>query len=124
MEFSENQPIYLQIVDYFCENILNSNWLPNQKIPSVREIAVTVQVNPNTAQRAYSILQDKGVIYNKRGIGYFVSEDGKDLALAMRKEEFITKELPLLFRSMHLLHLQCDEIEALYKTYLNENNLL
>lgn len=123
MEFTENQPIYIQIVEYFCDNILTGNWKENEKIPSVREIAVTVEVNPNTAMRAYTILQEKEIIYNKRGVGYFVSEDGKQKSLVMRKDDFVSKELPQLFKTMNLLQMTCSDIEKLYDAYKIENNL-
>lgn len=69
MNFANKQPIYMQIADYFCESILKNEWKPNDKLPSVREIAVQVEVNPNTAIRAFTYLQDKGIIFNKKGPG-------------------------------------------------------
>lgn len=114
MDFIDNQPIYMQISDYFCENILTKEWKENEKIPSVREIAVLVEVNPNTAIRAYTFLQDQGIIYNKRGIGYFVAEDGFTKALEMRKDEFIHKDVPIFFKTMNLLNLNCSDMELIY----------
>lgn len=117
MDFANKQPIYMQIAEYFCENILKKEWKENEKIPSVREIAVEVEVNPNTAIRAYTFLQDQGIIYNKRGIGYFVAEDGYEKALQMRKEEFIQKDLPSLFKTMELLTLKLDDLIHLYNKH-------
>lgn len=117
MEFIENQPIYMQIADNFCENILLEKWKANERIPSVRDIAVTMEVNPNTAMRAFVYLQEKDIIYNKRGIGYFVAEEGYQRALELRRAEFIQKDLPALMKTMKLLDISCDEMEALY----NEN---
>ena len=114
MDFVNKQPIYMQIADYFCENILKKEWKQNEKIPSVREIAIQVEVNPNTAIRAYTFLQDQGIIYNKRGIGYFVSEDGYQKAKEMRRAEFVHKDLPSLFKTMELLSIKIDEIIHLY----------
>jgi DNA-binding transcriptional regulator YhcF (GntR family) len=117
MEFIENQPIYMQIADNFCENILLEKWKANERIPSVREIAVTMEVNPNTAMRAFVYLQEKDIIYNKRGIGYFVAEEGYQKALELKREEFIQRDLPVLMKTMKLLDISCNEMEALY----NEN---
>ena len=114
MDFVNKQPIYMQIAEYFCENILKQEWKENEKIPSVREIAVQVEVNPNTAIRAYTFLQDQGIIYNKRGIGYFVAEDGYKKALEMRKSEFVQKDLPYLFKTMNLLSLKLDDLILFY----------
>ncbi len=117
MEFIENQPIYMQIADNFCENILLEKWKANERIPSVRDIAVTMEVNPNTAMRAFVYLQEKEIIYNKRGIGYFVAVEGYQRALELRRAQFIEKDLPVLMKTMKLLDISCDEMEALY----NEN---
>jgi GntR family transcriptional regulator len=119
MEFTNSQPIYLQIAGYFCENILSKEWAEDQKIPSVREIAVLMEVNPNTAMRAYTFLQEKDIIYNKRGIGYFVSASGFDKALAMRRDDFFKKEVPQVFRTMVLLNVGCAELETSFQTYLS-----
>lgn len=110
MDFESKQPIYMQIADYFCENILTKEWKANEKIPSVREIAVQVEVNPNTAIRAFTYLQDQGIIYNKRGLGYYVSDTGYTKALELRKAEFIKKDLPDLFKTMNLLGLTLNDL--------------
>ena len=117
MEFYDKKPIYMQIADYFCENILLKKWKENEKIPSVREIAVAMEVNPNTAMRAFVELQDLGIIYNKRGIGYFVAEDGGSKALAFKKDEFIKKDLPLVFKTLDMLNLSFSELEIIYNEY-------
>ena len=64
------------------------------RIASVREFAVEIEVNPNTVMRAYSYLQDEGIIYNKRGIGYFVGEESMEKVMSLKKNDFIKKELP------------------------------
>jgi GntR family transcriptional regulator len=114
MDFNENQAIYLQIADFFCENILQKKWLPDEKIPSIRDIAVQVEVNPNTAMRTFNYLQDKGIIFNKRGIGYFVAEDGFEKTLELKREEFIKQELPQVFRKMELVRMNFEELETLF----------
>lgn len=115
MEFRENQAIYLQIADHFIENILLEKWPPGQRIPSVRELAVQLEVNPNTVARTYSHLQEQEIIFNKRGIGYFVSEQGYSKAQKLKKEEFIQHDVPFFFRKMELLDLQLEEIYQIYQ---------
>jgi DNA-binding transcriptional regulator YhcF (GntR family) len=119
MDFIDKQPIYMQIADYFCENILTGKWKENEKIPSVREIAVLMEVNPNTAIRAYTFLQDKDIIYNKRGIGYFVAENGYARVLEMKKAEFTNKELPGIFKTMNLLNFKLDDLIRIYKKHIS-----
>jgi len=114
MEFLENQPIYMQIADIFCENILTQKWKINERIPSVRDVAVQMEVNPNTAMRAFVYLQEKEIIFNKRGIGYFVAEQGYEKALELRRAEFIEKDLPVVMKTMKLLDISCNEMEKLY----------
>jgi GntR family transcriptional regulator len=121
MEFTDNQAIYLQIADFFCENILQKKWLPEEKIPSIRDIAVQVEVNPNTAMRTFNYLQDMGIIYNKRGIGYFVAEDGFEKTLDLKREEFIKQQLPLVFRKMDLVKMNFEELEKLFIDYKSKN---
>ena len=113
MDFKDTQTIYMQIADYFCEKILLKKWNANERIPSVRDIAVALEVNPNTALRAFVSLQENGVIYNKRGIGYFVCTDGYDKALKLKRVEFIEKEAPAFIKKMQILKFTCEEIEKI-----------
>jgi len=115
MEFRENQAIYLQIADHFIENILMKKWPEGERIPSVRELAVQLEVNPNTVVRTYNHLQEKEIIYNKRGIGYFVGANGYKKARELKKEEFIRHDVPVFFRKMELLDLKLEEIYKIYK---------
>ena len=77
MEFRETQAIYLQIGDWVCEQVLLGKFKEGDRIQSVRELGVALQVNPNTVMRTYDFLESTGIIYNKRGVGFFVSEDAK-----------------------------------------------
>lgn len=123
MEFSDDQAIYLQIADRFCENILLRKWNALDRIPSVREVAVDIEVNPNTVMRTFTYLQDKGIIFNKRGIGYFVSEDGFEKTKALRKENFVTTELPRFFKALSLLNLSLEDVNKYYQEYAsNQSN--
>jgi len=116
MEFKEKQAIYLQIGDHICENILKKQWRVGDKIPSIREMAVSLEVNPNTVMRTYSYLQDTGIIFNRRGIGYFVAKDAYEKARDLKKKKFINSELPHLFRTMDLLKVTFEDLKELYKS--------
>lgn len=117
MNFRESKSIYLQIAERLMDEILQSVYMEEQRIPSVREYAVVVEVNMNTAMRAYEYLQREGVIYNKRGIGYFVCPDAKNKILILRKEQFLKDELPEMFRQITLLNIPMSEIISLYERY-------
>ncbi|KQC28783.1 GntR family transcriptional regulator [Flagellimonas eckloniae] len=120
MEFDNSKPIYLQIVDFFYENILVKRWADEERIPSVREVAMMVEVNPNTAIRAFNHLQDLGVIYNKRGIGYFVASDGYIKVLNIKRKEFMEQMLPDVFKKLNLLDISFDELKNAYNQQKNE----
>jgi GntR family transcriptional regulator len=115
MEFSENKPIYLQIADHFCSQILDRKWTSEDRIPSVREIAVKMEVNPNTAMRAFHYLQEKGILFNQRGVGYFVNENAHEKVLELKREEFIHDKLPGFFKDMKQLGFSCRELEKLFE---------
>jgi GntR family transcriptional regulator len=121
MEFREQQAIYLQIAEYVCEQILLKQWPLNAKVLSIRDLAVMMEVNPNTVQRAYDFLQQREIIINKRGVGYFVEEGAIDKVIALRKEQFIAHELPVFFRNVYLLKMPLDEIQARYNQFIDDN---
>ena len=103
MEFNGNKSIYLQICDEICEQILSGSLRPDERIPSVREYGAEIGVNPNTVMRSYEKLTNDGIIYNKRGIGYFISKDAKEIVLQTQRKEFLENELPAILRRMELL---------------------
>jgi GntR family transcriptional regulator len=121
MDFREGQAIYLQIVEYACEQILLKQWLLGNKIISIRDLAVAMEVNPNTVQRAYDFLQQREIITNKRGVGYFVDENAMEKVLTFRKEQFIENELAVFFRNMYLLNISIEEIKARYEKFVDQN---
>ena len=117
MDFEKKDAIYLQIADLMCERILLQEWAEDNRIPSVRELAVNLEVNPNTVMRAYAFLQDQGIIFNKRGIGYFVSPDGLQITRKLFRSNFVRNELPQLCRTLKLLDMDFEEFYSLYKNY-------
>lgn len=121
MEFRDNKAIYLQIADYVCEHILLGKWNVDQKVPSVREMAVDLEVNPNTVMRTYELLQSKNIINNKRGIGFFVAEQAIANVKDYRKIQFIEEELPVVFRNVYLLNISFDELQTRYNIFVKEN---
>jgi GntR family transcriptional regulator len=121
MQFRESQAIYLQIADYVCEKILLKEWMADVRIPSVRELAIQLEVNPNTVMRSVEFLQQQDIIYNQRGIGYFVSSNAYKNALQYRKNEFTEKDMPAVFRNMYLLGMEIDELKARFEKYKKQN---
>ena len=110
MEFNSNKAIYLQICDSICERILNGSLAPDERIPSVREYGAEIGVNPNTVMRSYEKLTGEGIIYNRRGIGYFISPDAGKIVLETQKKEFVDSEWPLILKKIELLGISLEEL--------------
>ena len=109
MKFKESKSIYLQIADRICDEILQGQYPEEERIPSVREYAGT-----------YDYLQGLEIIYNKRGIGYFVSTGAKERIITLRKDTFLHEDLPEFFRQLKTLEISMDEIDKMYKKYLEQ----
>lgn len=120
MTFKENKPIYLQIADRIMDEILLNVYEEEGRILSVREYAGVVEVNANTVVRTYDYLQNQGIIYNKRGLGYFVSIGAAQKIVALRKETFLQQVLPDVFKEMYLLHIPMETLAEMYATYQEE----
>ena len=114
MEFHNEKPIYLQIADIIFEQVLLEQLHVGDKIASVREMAVTLRVNPNTVARTYAFLEEKHIIQLQRGVGYFVADTAKQSVRAFKKNEFLTAALPQLFKTMDLLELNFADLKTLY----------
>lgn len=123
MEFRDKQAIYLQIAEYVCEQVLLGNWVPGKRVLSIRELAVLMEVTPNTIQRTYDFLQQKEIISNKRGVGYFVEDAGSERVMAFRREQFIENELPLVFRNMYLLKISAEEVSQRFEEFSNQTHI-
>ena len=121
MDFKENPAIYIQIAEYVCEQILLKKWSLGERIISIRELAVLMEVNPNTVQRAYDFLQQREIITNKRGVGYFTEVDAMERILNFRREQFMENELPVFMRNIYLLKIDFKEIKTLFDQFVKDN---
>ena len=115
MEFRDDQAIYVQIADLMCENVLSGSWKPGQRIPSIRETAEASQVNPNTVTRTYGFLEEKGIIRNQRGVGFFLSDQAYEITRRLKRESFERRDLPRMFRTMELLSIGIDDLQGMYE---------
>jgi DNA-binding transcriptional regulator YhcF (GntR family) len=110
MQFNSLSPIYFQIAQYIQDLILNRVWEDGQRIPSVRDMAMELEVNPNTVIRTYALLQEEGTLENQRGIGYFTAKDARSLVLKQRRERFLKRELPALLTTLQSLGLTLEDL--------------
>ena len=119
MIFTNDKAIYIQMADRLCDEILAGKYKDDDRIPSVREYAVMLEVNANTAVKAFDELSRANIIYNKRGLGYFVTPGAKKQILKERKQEFMKERLPELFRQMQLLDITIDDVAETYNSLQN-----
>ena len=120
MKFEENQTIFFQIAERFRWDILNGKCGEDARLPSIRETAVELQVNPNTVAKAYAELEDSQIIYKQRGLGYYVSPGAKERIAGMKKEEFFRHELPRVFKTLKMLNISSEELRELYNKFMSE----
>lgn len=119
MNFKEGLTIYAQMAERLSDEILQGRYAADEKIPGVREYSALLEVNVNTAIKAYDLLSSRGIIYNRRGLGYFVSPNAREIILQARREEFMQDVLPDFLRRMHQLGVSIETVEAAYRDYLD-----
>ena len=110
MNFNSEKAIYLQIADRICDEIISGKYKDDDRIPSVREYAVLLEVNTNTVVKSYDFLSREDIIYNKRGLGYFVTSGAKQHIIKIRRDEFMKQTLPEVFRQMRMLGIDIQEV--------------
>lgn len=116
MIFKSNKPIYQQIADKICDEILSREYRDESRIPSVREHAATLEVNVNTIVRAYEHLLELDVIYTRPGLGYFVKPGAMHKVQALRKAQFLGEELPEFLARLNQLDIPIEEIVDIYRS--------
>lgn len=121
MEFADHRAIYLQVGDYISEKILQNEWLDNTKIPSIREIAITLEVNPNTVVKAYNDLESNHIIHKERGIGYFVTSGARETIKQLKRKVFLARDLPNILKTLKILEIDLKDLEKIYSESNHEN---
>lgn len=122
MTFNNDKAIYIQMADRLCDDILAGTYSDDDRVPSVREYAVSLEVNTNTAVKAYDQLARDGIIYNRRGLGYFVTPGARNSIMQARRKAFLDTTLPSLFRDMRLLGIGIDDIVKEWDTRSDGTN--
>lgn len=120
MNTNTGKAIYLQLADRIMDSILSGEYAAQQRIPSVREYAAIVEVNANTVMRTYDYLQQSGVIFNKRGIGFFVADNAPETILTLRRRQFFDSEIPYFFSRLSQFGTSPDELKQSYKQFLDK----
>lgn len=121
MDFKSSKGIFLQIADNLCRQILDGTLKPGDRVPSVRDLATEFEVNRNTVMRTYSNLQEAGIFDNKRGIGFFISENAAELVRTGEKNDFYNHDLPEFLLKVKLLRLTSTDLNELL-TVIHNND--
>ena len=121
INYKSTKGIFLQIAENICQQILAGKLNAGDRIPSVRDLSGEYEVNRNTLLRTYSLLEESGVFTNKRGIGFFVSENAVEIILEKEKKEFFQTEMPELIQKVKLLKLTENDMSELIEA-LKRNN--
>ena len=122
MQFEENnKAIYIQIADRICDEIISGRFDAGARLPSVRDFAADMQANANTVMRSYERLAGKGYIFNKRGIGFFISPDAREKILNERGTDLVDNRLHNIFSLLSHLGIEPDTLRKAYADYLERN---
>ena len=114
MNFKESKSIYLQIAERLCDEILQGKYSEEERMPSVREYAALMEVTVNTALRSFDYLQSQDIIYNKRGLGYFVTQGARNNILESRRKAFLNEEVYEFIHQLHTLNIPIGRIVEIY----------
>ena len=107
-EFTNDMPIYLQVLEHIKMQIISAEYKPNQKLPSVREMSLIYAVNPNTIQKALGELEEMGLIYTERTNGKYVTND---ITLIKNiTKQTLSAKIKDFFEDMYKLGLEKQEI--------------
>ena len=117
--FDPNIPLYQQIVSLMKQGFVSGLYAPGAKIPSIRELALSFQVTPNTIQRALTILEQEGLIHTERTNGKYVTDDTQ--ALSRLRDEILTEQVRALLGSLKGHGYSDDEILACMKKEMYQN---
>lgn len=113
-----DRPIYTQIVERLSLNIVSGNYLPGQKIPSVRELALDASVNPNTMQKALAELERIGLVFSQRTSGRFITED--TIMIEEFKKKLAIEEITKFLEKMKQLGFKKEETLPYIEQILKE----
>lgn len=117
-KLDKNRPVCPQICEMLCVSIVNGTYGSEERLPSVREIATGLGVNPNTVQRALETLEEQALIYSVRGSGWYVGQDthrAREVLEQMRRDKSAA-----FFSEMEMLGMTPDEVKAFVQTYERE----
>ncbi|MBM7565719.1 GntR family transcriptional regulator [Paenibacillus sacheonensis] len=119
VKFNNRDPVYLQVVRHFKEEIATGKIAKGQVIPSRRELAGTLQINPNTAQKAYKEMEEQGLIVTEGNSPSRITTD--EQVLQSIRGELIADAVDAFVASIHNIHVPVDELLAIVKHRIEDS---
>ena len=116
--FDENRPIYMQIMELIKKQMISREFMPGEKLPSVRDMSKQLEVNPNTVQRAYLEMEREMLVYTKRGQGTFIVDE-PEVVLKLR-QDMVLDRVATFVREMEEFGFSHDELLKVIESYLSE----
>jgi len=121
VNFNNRDPVYVQVIRHFKEQIAKGNLEPGQEIPSRRELAHQLKINPNTAQRAYKEMEEQGLIYTEGNLPSRITKD--EQVLKKVREELILEAVDNFVCSLRSINVPLsDALNLVKKKYESESN--
>lgn len=124
IQFNNREPVYIQVIRYFKEEIARGNLEPGQEIPSRRELANQLKINPNTAQRAYKEMEEEGLIFTEGNMPSRITRD--EHVLNKVRDELIMEAVQTFIQSIRAIDVPLDEalrlVEENYDRKEGEND--
>lgn len=120
MNFRDSLPIYLQIAERLMDEIVAGQYKTDERVPGVRDYSVLLQVNVNTTTKAFDQLRQRGIIYDRRGMGSYVSAEAREIILSQRREDFLNTQIPALARTMLQLSISPEQLTQHLSQHLSQ----
>lgn len=117
-QIESDRPVYIQLVEQIKRKIVAGEYLPGDRMPSVRELAADAAVNPNTMQKALAELERTGLMHTHRTSGRFITEDQS--LIHDLKKEIALEQIDTFIGNMTAMGIDKDEIMELFKARLEE----
>jgi len=115
INLDSGKSIYLQVAETIENDILIGNLIEEEQAPSTNEFAKVYNINPATARKGLNILIDEGILYKKRGMGMFVTEDGRNIILKKRQCKFFKEIIPDIIKEAERLEIKKEELVKFIK---------
>lgn len=115
---ADDRPIFQQIAERICADILDGAYPEETQVPSTNEFAAFYRINPATAGKGVNRLVDQGILYKRRGIGMFVAAGARDRLLEQRRQEFADRYVAPLAAEARSLRLPPEDVVQLVRTAL------